>query len=156
MTNKEKFLQLVSKPKTDTLARNTERIKNREMLRESQGIALKVLLKLDDLKWSQRDLAREMGVSPQQITKIVSGKENLTLSTQKKLQTILDIPVLASYYESKEKEGNFELSFNGSYRYAKNKIISTDNYDKQTKDSIVIDMKYAGASGMYSFEKIAQ
>lgn len=74
------------------------------MLRESQKIALKVLLKLDELGWKQTDLAREMGVSPQQISKIVSGKENLSIETQVKLQTILDIPVLASYYEDKMKQ----------------------------------------------------
>jgi transcriptional regulator with XRE-family HTH domain len=101
MTNKEKFLQLVSGEDTKTLAEVSNRIKNRAMLRESQQIALKVLLKLDDLGWSQKDLAKEMGVSPQQISKIVSGKENLTIETQIKLQTILDIPILASYYEQK-------------------------------------------------------
>ncbi|MBK9256407.1 MAG: helix-turn-helix transcriptional regulator [Saprospiraceae bacterium] len=71
------------------------------MLRESQQIAMKVLMKLDEMDWSQRDLAREMGVSPQQISKIVSGKENLTIETQIKLQNILNIPVLASFYEKK-------------------------------------------------------
>ena len=71
------------------------------MLRESQQIALKVLLKLDDLGWSQKDLAKEMEVTPQQISKIVSGKENLTIETQIKLQNILDIPILATYYERK-------------------------------------------------------
>jgi len=101
MTKKEKFLALVSNEKTDTLERNNERMKNRAMLRESQQIAIKVLMKLDDLGWSQKDLAREMEVSPQQITKIVSGKENLTIETQIKLQNILKIPVLASYYENK-------------------------------------------------------
>lgn len=104
MTNKEKFLQLVSEEDTKTLAEVKKRIKNRAMLRESQQIALKVLLKLDDLGWSQKDLAKAMGVSPQQITKIVSGKENLTIETQIKLQNILDIPVLASYYENKMTE----------------------------------------------------
>jgi len=104
MTNKEKFLQLVSGEDTKTLAEVRKRIKNRAMLRESQQIALKVLMKLDDLGWSQKDLAKEMGVSPQQITKIVSGKENLTIETQIKLQNILDIPVLASYYENKMTE----------------------------------------------------
>lgn len=74
------------------------------MLRESQKIALKVLAKLNELGWKQADLAREMGVSPQQITKIVSGKENLSIETQIKLQTILDIPVLATYYEDRMKE----------------------------------------------------
>ena len=103
MTNKEKFLQLVSEEDTKTLAEVKKRIKNRAMLRESQQIALKVLMKLDDLGWSQKDLAKAMDVTPQQISKIVSGKENLTIETQIKLQNILDIPVLASYYENKEK-----------------------------------------------------
>ena len=112
MTNKEKFLQLVSEEDTKTLAEVKKRIKNRAMLRESQQIALKVLLKLDDLGWSQKDLAKAMGVSPQQITKIVSGKENLTIETQIKLQNILDIPVLASYYEKKaEKLEELILTF---------------------------------------------
>jgi transcriptional regulator with XRE-family HTH domain len=101
MTNKEKFLALVSEQDTGTLERNRERIRNRAMLRESQQIALKVLMKLDELGWTQKDLAKAMEVSPQQITKIISGKENLTIETQIKLQNILDIPVLASYYENK-------------------------------------------------------
>ena len=74
------------------------------MLRESHQTALKVLMKLDDFGWSQKDLAKAMEVTPQQITKIVSGKENLTIETQIKLQHILDIPVLASYYENKMTE----------------------------------------------------
>lgn len=99
MTNKEKFLALVSPEDSGSIERNRERIKNREILRESQQIALKVLLKLDDLGWPQKDLAEKMGVSPQQISKIASGRENLTLETQIKLQNMLDIPILASYYE---------------------------------------------------------
>ena len=102
MKNKEQFLALVSEEKTDTLERNKVRIKNRAMLRESQNIAIKVLMKLDELSWSQKDLAKEMQVSPQQITKIVSGKENLTIETQIKLQNILNIPILASFYENQK------------------------------------------------------
>jgi transcriptional regulator with XRE-family HTH domain len=109
MTNKEKFLALVSFEETGTLERNSERIRNRAMLRESQGIALKVLMKLDDLAWSQKDLAKALGVTPQQITKIVSGKENLTIETQIKLQNILDIPILASYYENKLNAMNHSI-----------------------------------------------
>lgn len=104
MTNKEKFLALVSKEETNTLERNRERIKNRAMLRESQQIAIKVLIKLDELGWSQKDLAQALEVKPQQITKIVSGKENLTIETQIKLQNVLDIPILASYYENHKNE----------------------------------------------------
>lgn len=111
MTNKEKFLQLVSGEDTKTIAEVKQRIKNREMLLESQHIALKVLMKLDDLGWAQKDLAKAMGVSPQQITKIVSGKENMTIETQIKLQNILNIPVLASYYENKN-DGNGRMDSN--------------------------------------------
>jgi transcriptional regulator with XRE-family HTH domain len=106
MTNKEKFLALVSKEQTNTLERNTTRIKNRAMLRESQQIAIKVLMRLEELHWSQKDLATKLEVSPQQVTKIVSGKENLTIETQIKLQDLLNIPILASYYENKANNAN--------------------------------------------------
>jgi DNA-binding XRE family transcriptional regulator len=101
MVNKEKFLKILSNEYSNSLEDNKDRIKNREMLYESQRIALKVLAKLDELSWTQKQLATKMGVSPQQINKIVSGKENLTIETQVKLQRILDIPILASYYEEK-------------------------------------------------------
>lgn len=104
MTNKEIFLALVSENDHSTLEQVKLRIKNRDMLRESQKIAIKILSRLDELDWKQTDLAREMGVSPQQVNKIVSGKENLGLETQIKLQDILDIPILASYYEDKMKK----------------------------------------------------
>lgn len=134
MTNKEKFLALVSDEKTETLARNRERIKNRAMLHESQQISLKVLMKLDELGWSQKDLAKEMEVSPQQISKIVSGKENLTIETQIKLQNILQIPVLASYYEKRKGELN-ELILTIEKRVEKitsQDILVSNNY-KETK-----------------------
>ncbi len=142
MTNKEKFLQLVSEEDTKTLAELRKRIKNRAMLRESQQIALKVLMKLDALGWSQKQLAKAMKVSPQQITKIVSGKENLTIGTQIKLQNILDIPVLASYYENRMAEMNqwnltvvkrikkiSEQTVHSSTNYKATKTVRLETYD---------------------------
>jgi transcriptional regulator with XRE-family HTH domain len=117
MSNKEKFIALVSPETTNTVAKNRDRIKNRAMLRESQNIALKVLDKLEEIRWSQRKLAKEMGVTPQQITKIVKGQENLTLETQIKLQTILKIPILASYYDSAEEKGVSEVAITSTERY---------------------------------------
>lgn len=129
MTNKEKFLALVSKEDSKTIERNKERIRNREMLRESQQIALKVLSKLDDLGWTQKYLAEKMNVSPQQISKIVSGKENLTIETQIKLQNILDIPVLATYYEEKTEILNeMILSFEERIDKLVTQAIFTNNY----------------------------
>jgi transcriptional regulator with XRE-family HTH domain len=117
MSNKEKFIALVSPETTNTVAKNRDRIKNRAMLRESQNIALKVLEKLEEIRWSQRKLAKEMGVTPQQITKIVKGHENLTLDTQIKLQSILKIPILASYYENIEEKSISEVAITKTVRY---------------------------------------
>lgn len=153
MTNKEKFLSLVSNETTDTLERNRERLKSRAMLRESQQIAIKVLMKLDELGWSQKDLAKEMEVSPQQITKIVSGKENLTIETQIKLQDILNIPVLASYYENRKTEMNervltFEkhvevileqtIHVSNYYQVAKSVKLVRDDYSKEYYQSLAV------------------
>lgn len=119
MTNREKFNQLVSKEKTDTLEKNKARIKNRLMLKESQRIALKVLLKLDELGWTQKDLAEKMEVSPQYINKVVKGQENITLETQIKIQSLLDLPILASYFENKQKSSSEEvlITFNQNQNY---------------------------------------
>jgi len=100
MTQKEKFLQQVKKEDKQTVKAIRTRVTQRDVLRESQNIALKILCRLDELGWSQKKLAEKMGVSPQQISKIVSGKENLTIETQIRLQKILKIPVLASFYDN--------------------------------------------------------
>jgi plasmid maintenance system antidote protein VapI len=42
-----------------------------------------------------------MQVSPQQINKWIKGNEKFSLDTLLKLQEVLDIPILASYYEKK-------------------------------------------------------
>jgi len=105
MSNKANFLRLVSAEPTDTVVQNQSRIKNRAMLRASQEIALKVLAKLDEKSWTQKDLARALDVTPQQVSKIVSGKENLTLDTITKLQQVLDIALLVSYREQQSRPG---------------------------------------------------
>lgn len=137
MTNKEKFLQFVSEKDSRTLEEVSARIRDRAMLHESQQIALKVLLKLDELGWSQKELAKKMGVSPQQISKVISGKENLTLETQIKLQTMLDIPILASYYEQKTSQiEEMILSFE-------------ERIDKIVEQVAFIDNVYQGDSATY-------
>jgi transcriptional regulator with XRE-family HTH domain len=96
MTNKEKFLNLVSNEKTNTLSQIKERNANRDALNISKKISLQVLIKLDELNWTQKRLAEEMDVSPQQITKIVSGTQNFTLETLLKLEKVLQINIFAT------------------------------------------------------------
>lgn len=101
---KEKLFKIALEEDEKTLKQIKKRIQNRDALKESQQIALKVLLKLSELNWSQKDLANKMLVSPQQINKIVSGKENLTIETLVKLQKILNIKIFASDVESKTNQ----------------------------------------------------
>lgn len=153
MTNREKFSKLVSDEKTDTIERNRKRIKNRSMLRQSQQIALKVLLKLDELRWTQKDLATEMKVSPQQVNKIVKGKENLTLETQIKLQEILDIAILASYYEKKEENGEMIIRFKEEpLAYVPESNILSDDYIDSTSSPSIAKMNYDKALNEYTYE----
>jgi plasmid maintenance system antidote protein VapI len=44
-----------------------------------------------------------MNVSAQQVNKIVSGRENLTLETIVKLENVLDISILHSTHKKKQK-----------------------------------------------------
>ena len=99
MKNKEKFLKLVTNEGSRSKKKNTVLMKSPDFISESQKIAIKILKSLDDLGCSQKILAERLDVSPQQITKIISGKENLTLSTIVKLQKALSIPLLASYLD---------------------------------------------------------
>lgn len=129
MTNKEKFLKLVSEEKSDILTKNKERIIHREQLRESQQIALKVLLRMDELGWNQIKLAEEMGVHPQQISRLLKGKQNVTIETLLKLQHALDIPLLASYYERKNKESEeLSLTFHKKCKAIFAQTVQVNNY----------------------------
>lgn len=154
MSNKENFKALVSKEKTNTVERNRERIKNRAYLRESQGIALKVLDKLDELGWSQVRLAKEMSVTPQQITKIVSGKENLTIETQIKIQNILDIPILASYYETR-KNTLKDLVLKTEKKYNVYETVSNVNTVSNYHSGKLMKLNFNSISENYSFYESA-
>ncbi len=68
---------------------------NRRWLRYSGFIALKVLNRLEELGMSQKELAAKMNCSPQYISRLLKGSENLTLETISKLETNLDIDLVA-------------------------------------------------------------
>lgn len=90
MENKECF----DAPASNWRERARYRRANSEMLRKSAAIALKVLFRLDELHMSQKDLAEKMEVTPQYVSKIVRGSENLTLETICKLEKCLDITLI--------------------------------------------------------------
>jgi transcriptional regulator with XRE-family HTH domain len=104
MTNKERFLSLVSPVDSEMVREILFRKENKSWLRESMRIAVKVLLALKEQDMTQKELAEKMNVSPQYISKLVKGKENLTLETLTKLQNILGIDILGSTVEYKSEK----------------------------------------------------
>ena len=71
-----------------------ERQKNKAWLKHSQKIAINVLSALREKNIKQTQLAVLLGVSAQQVNKIVKGKENLTLETISKIELALNIKLL--------------------------------------------------------------
>lgn len=93
-TNREKFLAAIPEEKAPPLldihAHMAELEAGREWLELSAAVALRVhhLLKRGEGR-SQKWLAEQMDVSEQQVSKILRGQENLTLSTIAKLHKAL-------------------------------------------------------------------
>ncbi len=62
-------------------------------------IAFRILECLKEKGLTQRQLAKELGVTPQALTKIVKGRRNLTLNTIRKIEKVLDIQLISVLHE---------------------------------------------------------
>ena len=82
---------LISKEPSKWLQDAEWRNANRNWLKKSAKIALLVLDRMDELGWSQKDLAKVMGTSQQYISKLCKGHENLTLKNIALLEEKLGI-----------------------------------------------------------------
>jgi len=74
---------------------NTFREENKEWLRKSAKIAIKITRELRAKKITQISLAKKLNVSPQQVNKILKGRENLTLETVSKIEIALGIELIS-------------------------------------------------------------
>ena len=90
----EKLSKIESKRPSGWKQKAAYHRKNRDWLGKSAAIALQVLEALKQQSLSQKDSADRMGISPQQINKIVKGQENLTLETIANLEAALGIEIL--------------------------------------------------------------
>jgi ribosome-binding protein aMBF1 (putative translation factor) len=91
---KEKLSTLVSDQPSDWKAKAKYRRDNRDWLKKSAAIAVRVLDALKTQNLSQKELSERMNISPQQISKIVKGQENLTLETISNLEIALGIQIM--------------------------------------------------------------
>ena len=63
---------------------------NKSWLRHSQNIAML----MQELGMSQKQLAEKMNCSPQYISKVLRGRENLSLETLTKIENALEISII--------------------------------------------------------------
>lgn len=90
---KNKIIQSAEK-NSDWLEAAKWRQKNQVWLDLSGRIALKVLRYLRENKITQKSLAEQLGWSPQYLSKVLKGSENLTLETICKLQIATNLPLI--------------------------------------------------------------
>ena len=71
---------------------------NKEWLRYSQKIAMRMLDKMEEQDITQKQLAERMGCSQQYVSKILKGCENLSLETLSKIENALNITVMQAEF----------------------------------------------------------
>jgi transcriptional regulator with XRE-family HTH domain len=86
MKNTKQFILQQAKD-SNWVEKTKAKHQNKDWLDLSFKIALKVLRYLRENKISQKELAEKLNFSPQYLSKLLKGKENLTLETICKLQT---------------------------------------------------------------------
>lgn len=118
MSNKEKFKALVSQEETNAVEELKARIARRSYTKYSKKIALSILIRLDELRWKQKDLAEKMEVSPQQVNKWVKGNENFTLDTLAKLSQILGVELINVVVKSTtSKSEEVKVTYSDDYSF---------------------------------------
>ena len=95
---KKKTLEFLEAHKSETPSTWREeaewRRDNWSWLRHSQKIAVKVLLEMKKQGLTQKALAERMDCSQQYVSKILKGKENMSLDTLSKLENALGINLI--------------------------------------------------------------
>lgn len=95
---KQRTLEFLEAHKSETPSTWREeaewRRDNWSWLRHSQMIAVKVLLQMKKMGLTQTALAERMNCTQQYVSKILKGKENMSLDTLSKLEDALSINLI--------------------------------------------------------------
>ena len=129
----KKLTSLTSENKSNWEAKAKDRIKNKSWLKYSRKIAIKINthLKLNNIK--QKELAVLVDVSPQQVSKIIKGRENLTLETISKIESALNIQLFEV-----NKTRKPEINLHKDLEYTKS-TFKTNEYQISTGRIIKVD-----------------
>lgn len=114
----EKLNALKSSTPSEWREKAQWRRENREWLKKSREIALAVLNAItNNPAMTQKELARQMGVSPQYVSKILKGEENLSLQTITKLESILGMELISVHKQVQQFESKQVLSLSSFSKY---------------------------------------
>lgn len=100
----DKFEKLVSNEPSNFLSKLEYYKANKKWINQSSKVAINVLEALKQKGLSQKDLAKKMKVSAQQVNKILKGQQNLTLETISKLESALEISLIEIIDLKKDQE----------------------------------------------------
>jgi ribosome-binding protein aMBF1 (putative translation factor) len=67
---------------------------NQDWLQYARTIAIQVALAMKEQKLSQRQLAERLNCSPQYVSRLLKGEENMSLETICKLEKALDVSIM--------------------------------------------------------------
>ena len=70
------------------------RVENRAWLRYSQAIAMRILDEMESKGLTQKEFAEKAGCSQQYISRILKGRENLSLETISKIESALETSII--------------------------------------------------------------
>lgn len=124
----KKIDQLSGGYKNDWQNEAQHRLDNKKWLKHSRKIAIKINSSLRSKNIKQKELAQLLEISPQQVSKILKGRENLTLETISKIENVLNIHLLNS-----DKQKNAEISLKKHFSYTKPHSASKKHKYSETK-----------------------
>jgi transcriptional regulator with XRE-family HTH domain len=105
--NLKKLDSLTSSEPSKWIEKAEQRKKEERWKDVSFNVALKVLRTLREKNMTQKDLAERMNVSPQYISKIVKGSENLSLETITALGEVLSVDLFLAISQYNVSVRNF-------------------------------------------------
>ena len=115
---KKKLAKIISSETSTWVEKAEWRIDNNKWLDKSAKIALSVLRTIRERGMSQKQLADELNISPQQVSKIVKGQENFTLESISKLESILGISLVEIPVYIKARPNSMSYISSGQYQTA--------------------------------------
>lgn len=139
----EKLIALASDETSDFEKKALWRKANKNWLKKSTAIAIKVHSAIKQQNISQVKLADKMGVSAQYISKILKGSENLSLDTISKLETQLGIQLIEVCEYSYSNNYTIPEIFQSEVAWTQKNMVdlfTVDCYDSETE---VLDEKAA-------------